>query len=146
MVRYLSDVIAVMYLGKIVEIGPAAEVYAAPQHHYTRGLIDAIPVADPVAERAKAKLGVGGELPSALNPPSGCRFRTRCPMAQEICARVEPMLRVGGGPSQDAEDAAALGDGAGAVPHRVACHFPLQMTTAGLIPGRPDLPRPEQGG
>ncbi|MFE6736536.1 dipeptide ABC transporter ATP-binding protein [Microbacterium sp. NPDC057650] len=119
-VRYLSDVIAVMYLGKVVEIGPAAEVYAAPQHHYTRGLIDAIPVADPAAERSKAKLGVSGELPSAMDPPSGCRFRTRCPAAQDICAQVEPMLRVGGGPAQDAGEPGA---------HRVACHFPLEAAS-----------------
>ena len=124
-VRYLSDVIAVMYLGKLVEIGPAAEVYAAPQHHYTRGLIDAIPIADPVAERAKAQLGVQGELPSAMDPPSGCRFRTRCPMAQEICARVEPRLRIGGGSAQDDVPAPA-----GALPHLVACHFPLAVTAA----------------
>jgi peptide/nickel transport system ATP-binding protein len=130
-VRYLSDVIAVMYLGKIVEIGPAAEVYATPQHHYTRGLIDTIPVADPGIERAKAKLGVRGELPSAMDPPSGCRFRTRCPAAQEICAQVEPVLRIGGGSAQD---------GGGIVPstvHRVACHFPLNPDTAAArsLPG-----------
>ncbi|GAA3751511.1 ABC transporter ATP-binding protein [Microbacterium kribbense] len=139
-VRYLSDVIAVMYLGKIVEIGPAAEVYAAPQHHYTRGLIDTIPVADPVAERAKAKLGVRGELPSAMNPPSGCRFRTRCPAAQEICAQVEPRLRIGGGSAQDGPAAPP-----GVRPHLVACHFPLQMAAAGLTPGRPALPLPPTG-
>ncbi|WP_298863077.1 ABC transporter ATP-binding protein [uncultured Microbacterium sp.] len=130
-VRYLCDRIAVMYLGKIVEIGPAAEVYAAPRHPYTRGLIDAVPVADPVAERAKAKLGVSGELPSAMDPPSGCRFRTRCPIAQDICAQVEPRLRVGGGSAQDAGEP---GD------HLVACHFPLQLAAAG---GPASFARPE---
>ncbi|GAB3795348.1 ABC transporter ATP-binding protein [Humibacter antri] len=124
-VRYLSDVIAVMYLGKLVEVGPAAEVYSMPQHHYTRGLIDTIPIADPVVEKAKAELGVRGEIPSAIDPPSGCRFRTRCPMAQEICAQVEPLLRVGGGSSLEPTPAPA-----GTVPHMVACHFPLSPNTA----------------
>ena len=112
-VRYLSNKIGVMYLGKLVEIGPADEVYLTPAHPYTRGLIDSAPVADPHAERAKADVGVRGELPSAIHPPSGCRFRTRCPLAQEICAEVEPPLRpfsVNG--------------------HQAACHFPLQAPIA----------------
>ena len=108
-VRYLSDHIGVMYLGKLVEVGPADEVYLTPAHPYTRGLIDSAPVADPATEHAKARSGVRGELPSALTPPSGCRFRTRCPLAQEICAEVEPPLRPFS-PSQ----------------HLAACHFPLQ--------------------
>jgi peptide/nickel transport system ATP-binding protein len=108
-VRYLSDHIGVMYLGKLVEVGPAEEVYVLSAHPYTRGLIDSAPVADPVAEKAKARAGVSGELPSALNPPSGCRFRTRCPLAQEICAEVEPPLR----PFSEQG-------------HMAACHFPLQ--------------------
>jgi peptide/nickel transport system ATP-binding protein len=109
-VRYLSDHIGVMYLGKLVEVGPAEEVYLQPAHPYTRGLIDSAPVADPVAEKAKVKAGVTGELPSALNPPSGCRFRTRCPFAQEICAEVEPPLR----PFSEQG-------------HMAACHFPLEV-------------------
>jgi peptide/nickel transport system ATP-binding protein len=121
-VRYLSDMIAVMYLGKIVEIGPAASVYSFPQHPYTKGLIDTIPVADPVIEKAKAKLGVSGELPSAMNPPSGCRFRTRCPIAQDICATVEPPLQIGGGTV--ANESASVTS----TQHRVACHFPLENT------------------
>jgi peptide/nickel transport system ATP-binding protein len=108
-VRYLSSHIGVMYLGKLVEVGPADEVYLTPAHPYTQGLIDSAPVADPVTEHAKAKSGVRGELPSALTPPSGCRFRTRCPLAQEICAEVEPPLRPFS-PTQ----------------HLAACHFPLQ--------------------
>ena len=75
-VRYMSDTIGVMYLGKLVEVGPAADVYAAPVHPYTRGLIDTVPVADPALERVKEHQGVRGELPSAVAPPSGCRFRT----------------------------------------------------------------------
>jgi peptide/nickel transport system ATP-binding protein len=107
-VRYLSNNIGVMYLGKLVEIGPANDVYFRPVHPYTRGLIDTIPMADPVAEKAKVAKGVSGELPSAIDPPSGCRFRTRCPRAQERCAVEEPPLRV-------------FGDG-----HLAACHFPLR--------------------
>ncbi|GAA2066144.1 ABC transporter ATP-binding protein [Catenulispora yoronensis] len=107
-VRYLSDRIGVMYLGKLVEIGPADAVYARPVHHYTRGLLDTIPVADPEVEKAKAAAGIAGELPSAINPPSGCRFRTRCPAAQELCAQVEPTL----------SDYGTEG-------HQAACHFPL---------------------
>jgi peptide/nickel transport system ATP-binding protein len=107
-VRYLSNHIGVMYLGKLVEFGPADQVYLTPAHPYTKGLIDSAPVADPKAEQAKAHVGVTGELPSAINPPSGCRFRTRCPLAQEICAEVEPPL-VPFSPEG----------------HQAACHFPL---------------------
>jgi peptide/nickel transport system ATP-binding protein len=108
-VRYLADRIAVMYLGKLVEIGPADEVYERAAHPYTAGLLEAIPLADPERERAKAKAVIKGELPSAANPPSGCRFRTRCPRAQQICAEQEPVLQPFGIPA-----------------HRAACHFPLQ--------------------
>jgi len=107
-VRYVSDRIGVMYLGKLVEIGPAESVYSKPIHHYTRGLLDTIPVADPEVEKAKASSGIVGELPSAINPPSGCRFRTRCPAAQEICAQVEPPLAPYGTEG-----------------HQAACHFPI---------------------
>jgi peptide/nickel transport system ATP-binding protein len=109
-VRYLSDHIGVMYLGKLVEVGPAEEVYLQPAHPYTRGLIDSAPTANPAAEKAKVRAGVTGELPSAISPPSGCRFRTRCPRAQEICAEVEPPLR---------PFSAKL--------HMAACHFPLEV-------------------
>ncbi|HEV3356803.1 MAG TPA: ABC transporter ATP-binding protein [Pseudonocardiaceae bacterium] len=109
-VRYLANTIGVMYLGKLVEIGPAEAVYNRPHHPYTRGLIDTIPVADPWASRAKNEDGVRGELPSAVNPPSGCRFRTRCPFAQEICAKEEPRLK-----------------SYGTEGHRAACHFPLEV-------------------
>jgi len=108
-VRYLSNRIGVMYLGKLVEVGPADEVYLTPAHPYTQGLIDSAPVADPQAEHAKVDQGVRGELPSAIHPPSGCRFRTRCPLAQEICAEVEPPLRPFSVNGQQA-----------------ACHFPLR--------------------
>ena len=107
-VRYLADTIGVMYLGKLVEIGPAADVYERTAHPYTRGLIDAVPIPDPVLEKQRETVPVRGELPSALDPPSGCRFRTRCPLAQDVCAEIEPPLRSFGGA------------------HRAACHFPLQ--------------------
>ena len=76
-VRYLSNDIGVMYLGKLVEVGPADKVYGSPAHPYTKGLIIAAPVADPQAEKAKVRAGVAGEVPSAITPPSLCRFRTR---------------------------------------------------------------------
>jgi len=106
-VRYLADRIGVMYLGKLVEIGPSSALYASPAHPYTAGLLEAIPVPDPARERAKESAAIPGELPSALNPPTGCRFRTRCPRAQELCANEEPPLR-------------PFGTG-----HLAACHFPL---------------------
>ncbi|KJL23319.1 Glutathione import ATP-binding protein GsiA [Microbacterium azadirachtae] len=107
-VRYLSDRVGVMYLGKIVEIGATDEVYERPAHPYTAGLLAAVPVADPDAPAPEAGERVRGELPSPLDPPSGCRFRTRCPLATDLCAAVEPTL-----------------EAVGAV-HEVACHFPLQ--------------------
>ena len=108
-VRYVSDTIGVMYLGKLVELGPADDVYYRPVHPYTKGLIDAVPVADPVAARGREDKGVAGELPSAINPPSGCRFRTRCPRAQDLCAELEPPMRLFSEPG-----------------HLAACHFPLR--------------------
>ena len=106
-VRYMSDTIGVMYLGKLVEVGPAETVYSAPQHPYTRGLIDSVPNADVGAKRSFA---IKGELASAIKPPSGCRFRTRCPLAQDICAHEEPVLAHAGRAQQ------------------VACHFPLSTS------------------
>jgi oligopeptide/dipeptide ABC transporter ATP-binding protein len=110
-IRYIADRIAVMYLGKIVEIGPAASVFGTPAHPYTRGLLEAVPDPDPMAPRT-AGGAVTGELPSPVDPPSGCRFRTRCPRAQPVCAQQEPPLR-GFGTDHDA-----------------ACHFPLTQPLA----------------
>ncbi len=107
-VYYMADTIGVMYLGKIVEIGDAESVFRTPAHPYTQGLLDAVPVPEPEAARARRGIQVRGELPSAVNPPSGCRFRTRCPRAQDVCAAEEPPFR-SFGPNQQA-----------------ACHFPLR--------------------
>jgi peptide/nickel transport system ATP-binding protein len=107
-VRYLADRIGVMYLGKLVELGSRDDIYGRTAHPYTAGLIGAIPVPDPETERAKPGPAVAGELPSPVHPPSGCRFRTRCPRARELCAAQEPPLR-------------PFGPG-----HTAACHFPLQ--------------------
>ena len=107
-VKYLADRIAVMYLGKIVELGTGDDIYRRPAHPYTEALIKTIPLPDPAAERAKTEVGIRGELPSPIHPPSGCRFRTRCPRAQERCAAEEPTLRPF------------------APTHQAACHFPLR--------------------
>ncbi|MEU6204025.1 ABC transporter ATP-binding protein [Micromonospora musae] len=104
-VDYMADRIGVMYLGKLVEVGPAREVVRAARHPYTQALIDAVPSITPSATAARDGVTIQGELPSALNPPTGCRFRTRCPLAQEICETEPPLA----------------GDR-----HQVACHFPLR--------------------
>jgi peptide/nickel transport system ATP-binding protein len=109
-VRYIADRIGVMYLGKLVEVGPAGDVFTHPAHHYTQGLLDSVPIPD-VDHARDARTRVTGELPSAVNPPSGCRFRTRCPAATEICANEEPAY------SQVSTE------------HFVACHHPLQVTS-----------------
>jgi oligopeptide/dipeptide ABC transporter ATP-binding protein len=118
-VRYMADTIGVMYLGKMVEQGPAADIYARPAHHYTVGLLEAVPVTDVASARLRTHRDttVKGELPSSINPPSGCRFRTRCPAAQDLCAEVEPPL-------------SDFGNG-----HVAACHFPLQPTVTPTVAG-----------
>jgi peptide/nickel transport system ATP-binding protein len=105
-VKNVSDRVAVMYLGKLCEIANPDELYARPAHPYTAALLSSIPVPDP-SVNASAAQTLAGDLPSPMNPPSGCRFRTRCPRAEERCAQEEPQMRmVDGG-------------------HFVACHFPL---------------------
>jgi len=124
-VRYLADRIGVMYLGRMVEMGTGEDIYERAAHPYTAGLLEAIPVPKPEVAREKAgKVAVRGELPSPINPPSGCRFRTRCPRAQDKCAEEVPVLRSFGGE------------------HLAACHFPLRQpvdirTTAAEPASRP---------
>ena len=106
-VKNVSDRVAVMYLGKICEVGGPDELFARPAHPYTQALIDAIPKPDPTVDPTDAAR-LEGDLPSPLNPPSGCRFRTRCPRAEDLCRQAEPqMTEVHAG-------------------HYVACHFPLE--------------------
>jgi peptide/nickel transport system ATP-binding protein len=89
-VQYLSDRVMVMYLGKIVEIGPVDAIYGDPQHPYTRALLSARPSMDPRKRTKEAP--IQGDPPNPIDPPSGCRFRTRCPFAEDVCARAEPLL------------------------------------------------------
>jgi oligopeptide/dipeptide ABC transporter ATP-binding protein len=111
-VRHLSDRIAVMYLGKVVETADRNDIYDRPQHPYTKALLSSIPVPDPIVERDRAPITLKGEIPSPVNPPSGCRFHTRCPIARApgICSEKEPPLEPHGAPDQMA-----------------ACHFAGQF-------------------
>jgi oligopeptide/dipeptide ABC transporter ATP-binding protein len=117
LVKQVSDRVAVMYLGKLCEIGPVRDIYRQPLHPYTLALLASVPDPAPGAGKRRARSVISGELPSPLNPPSGCRFRTRCPRAQERCATQEPELRPLGGDE-----------------HLVACHFPLSDGSA--LPAR----------
>jgi oligopeptide/dipeptide ABC transporter ATP-binding protein len=90
-IRWLADRTAVMYLGRIVEEGPTERVYSEPAHPYTESLLSAVPVPDPLVQRHRRRIILSGDIPDPLHPPSGCRFRTRCPHAMEICAEVDPV-------------------------------------------------------
>ena len=129
-VRQISDRIVVMYLGKVAEVSPAAELYDRPIHPYTLSLLSAIPLPDPKRNREREPLVLEGDVPSPVDPPSGCRFHTRCPWASEICSRVEPPLRdFGGG-------------------HLAACHHPRDVNeqTRGARSGRAGEPAQRRSG
>ncbi|QHC25614.1 ABC transporter ATP-binding protein [Streptomyces sp. GS7] len=121
-VRHISDRVAVMYLGRIAEIGTGEQIYDHPTHPYTQALLSAVPVPDPEAREHRERILLAGDVPSPANPPSGCRFRTRCWKAQELCAQIEPPLEV---PTEFREST-------GPARHPSACHFAEERR---VVPG-----------
>ena len=127
-VRHVSDRIAVMYLGKIVEVASVSELHARPRHPYTNALLSAVPVPDPDQADRRERIILVGDVPSPINPPSGCRFHPRCPKAQNLCTEVEPALEM----KKD--------DGA---EHIAACHFPVEVGEQ-LSRARAGIAQPER--
>ena len=111
-VRHVSDRVALMYLGKVVELAPVEDIFQTPRHPYANALLSAVPIPDPVRADKRERIILVGDVPSPVNPPSGCRFHPRCPKAQQRCVDKEPTL------------SAQLGDRA---EHTVACHFPVRL-------------------
>ena len=128
-VRHVSDRILVMYLGKVMEVSPAEELYAKPIHPYTSALLGAIPIPDPNQNRARERMVVSGEPPNPIHPPSGCRFHTRCPRATDICRTAEPALT-------------EYGDGG----HMAACHHPQNVSADELSGARRSAASPLSAG
>jgi oligopeptide transport system ATP-binding protein len=122
-----------MYLGRLCEAGPGESVYREPLHPYTRALLDSVPSTDEhstdTTKKRQISITISGEPPSPVHPPSGCRFRTRCPRAQEVCAAEQPPMR---------ELPAAAGGPGGRAGHIVACHFPLASESAARTTVRSD--------
>ncbi|MGD9739460.1 MAG: ABC transporter ATP-binding protein [Bauldia sp.] len=138
-VRHVSDRIMVLYLGRLVETAPAERLYKRPEHPYTRALLTAVPIADPVRARARTIEGLVGEVPSPINPPSGCHFRNRCPYSIDECARARPPLETTGPQSASAcirwREVDALG-------LRAKTHDPEQTMTDQVIREEPAVPIP----
>jgi oligopeptide/dipeptide ABC transporter ATP-binding protein len=127
-VRHVSDRIAVMYLGKLMELSPSEELYQKPIHPYTSALLSAIPIPDPKENRARDRIVVSGEPPNPINPPSGCVFHPRCPRATEVCKTIEPPL-------------ARYANG-----HLAACHHPMHVTAEEISAAEKDPSSPISAG
>jgi len=140
-VRHIADRVAVMYLGRIVEIAPVDELFARPAHPYTLALLSAVPVPDADLEHARRRVILTGDIPSPADPPAGCHFHTRCWLYERLgrphrCTTDDPVLTVlaGDGAAPDLATVLASGQPASVAEHRVACHFPDQVSATAVVP------------